>query len=389
MREGAVTELGRLLGAHDPGLAESAREALERLTDDDSRRVGAAATAALTVAAPEPTALGAGACHCRGRAASRSGAAPDSSRRGARSGAGPQSARRGAGRRGPFRPRPLGAARPRPWRARSWCSRACTVFASQPWEPSLNVAGMRHGAGRRRRCVGVGVTDRGCRGARAPRGRARAGRLPDRARSGRGGLKRAGTASTSPRGRSPLAGCCCWRARCGGGAGSSARARASSRSSWSRASSCFSSPSFAWFYDSPGIDQLLWPITLALSIAALVAVGSVAVGLWRGGRAWAALLAAAPAGSRCSEPRRSSSTSRARAPRRTAGCWLAFVTGLLLSAAGVFAHVAGRLDRERVGVRLRRLGRRRLRVRPGRASRRAWRWSTRVPRAAAPPRAPR
>ena len=35
-----------------------------------------------------------------------------------------------------------------------------------------------------------------------------------------------------------------------------------------------------------------WPLTLGLSIAALVAVGSVAVGLWRGGGAWAALLAA-------------------------------------------------------------------------------------------------
>ena len=98
----------------------------------------------------------------------------------------------------------------------------------------------------------------------------------------------------------------------------------------------FLSPSFAWFYDSPGIDQLLWPITLALSIAALVAVGSVAVGLWRGGRAWAALLGSAGGiallGATAIIEYISGEGSEANG-----GLLLAFVTGLLLSAAGVFA----------------------------------------------------
>jgi len=46
-RLGAVSELGRLLQGSDEGLALAAREALERLVDDDSRRVSAAATQAL------------------------------------------------------------------------------------------------------------------------------------------------------------------------------------------------------------------------------------------------------------------------------------------------------------------------------------------------------
>jgi Caspase domain len=54
-REGAVKELrALLLYGTDPGLAASAREALERLVDDDSRMVSAAAAAALAGAAEEP-----------------------------------------------------------------------------------------------------------------------------------------------------------------------------------------------------------------------------------------------------------------------------------------------------------------------------------------------
>jgi Caspase domain len=47
IRLGAVQELARLLGAGQPGLALAARQALERLQDDDSRAVAAAAAIAL------------------------------------------------------------------------------------------------------------------------------------------------------------------------------------------------------------------------------------------------------------------------------------------------------------------------------------------------------
>jgi hypothetical protein len=55
VRTGAVQELQRLLTARHAGLALAARLALERLTDDDSRTVSTAATAALgTQARPAP-----------------------------------------------------------------------------------------------------------------------------------------------------------------------------------------------------------------------------------------------------------------------------------------------------------------------------------------------
>jgi Caspase domain/FG-GAP repeat len=56
IREGAVAELAVLTAADSPGLAATAREALERLAGDDSRRVSAAAAAALGRAAPAPAA---------------------------------------------------------------------------------------------------------------------------------------------------------------------------------------------------------------------------------------------------------------------------------------------------------------------------------------------
>ncbi len=48
VREGAVRELDRLLRGTHPGLAQAAHAALERLTEDDSRRVSAAARESLT-----------------------------------------------------------------------------------------------------------------------------------------------------------------------------------------------------------------------------------------------------------------------------------------------------------------------------------------------------
>ena len=53
VREGALHELTRLLNGGDKRLALAARKALERLRDDDSRRVSAAAAESLAAAAPE------------------------------------------------------------------------------------------------------------------------------------------------------------------------------------------------------------------------------------------------------------------------------------------------------------------------------------------------
>ena len=55
IRSGAVQELARILRGRHAGMALAARRALEQLTDDDSRAVAAAATAALSVDAPVPS----------------------------------------------------------------------------------------------------------------------------------------------------------------------------------------------------------------------------------------------------------------------------------------------------------------------------------------------
>lgn len=54
VREGAVRELARLLHWDDPALAEAAREALQRLANDDSGRVSEAASMALSHTRPKP-----------------------------------------------------------------------------------------------------------------------------------------------------------------------------------------------------------------------------------------------------------------------------------------------------------------------------------------------
>jgi hypothetical protein len=57
VRAGAVGELARLLNGRHQGLALAARQTLEQMTDDDSRTVAAAATAALDAAGTTPPAL--------------------------------------------------------------------------------------------------------------------------------------------------------------------------------------------------------------------------------------------------------------------------------------------------------------------------------------------
>ncbi len=83
-RLGAVDELATLLGSSNAGVALSARQTLERMCHDDSRRVAERAAAALGEAPRvEPPAPAAGA-RGRGRARARGEAGPDVRRRRAR-----------------------------------------------------------------------------------------------------------------------------------------------------------------------------------------------------------------------------------------------------------------------------------------------------------------
>jgi hypothetical protein len=54
VREGAVSELARLLRGSNAGLALAAREALQHLSEDDSRKVSIAAVEAIKIATPAP-----------------------------------------------------------------------------------------------------------------------------------------------------------------------------------------------------------------------------------------------------------------------------------------------------------------------------------------------
>jgi hypothetical protein len=60
VREGSVAELAKLLDSHDARLARAAKLALQRLADDDSRRVSAAAMSTIAGGVPASTGAGGG-----------------------------------------------------------------------------------------------------------------------------------------------------------------------------------------------------------------------------------------------------------------------------------------------------------------------------------------
>jgi hypothetical protein len=351
VREGAVTELGRLLGAHDPGLAHSAREALQRLTEDDSRRVGAAATAALAAHGPEPAAPATqpvAAPPAPARAAAEPVRAPPAPA--TEPAAAPPAPARAAAE--PVRAAPAEAPAARPARAAPagltrWAPlglsvagallvlASLTVFASQPWEPSLNVAGIVTALAVVAAALASASRIAGIGGPALHAVEPVLAGFPIGLAAAAGGLKEkdglyfpawvvaiggllllAGVLWRRGRVQRPRKGLVALVVVAGIG--------------------LFLSPGFAWFYDSPAVDELLWPITLALAIAALVAVGSVAVGLWRGGRAWAVLLGGA-GGIALLGATAVLDYTTGEGAEANGGLVLAFIAGLLLSAAGVVA----------------------------------------------------
>ena len=98
----------------------------------------------------------------------------------------------------------------------------------------------------------------------------------------------------------------------------------------------FLAPGLPWWWDGTATDQFLWPLSAGLGLAALVALAGVAVGRWRGGRAWAVLLGCA-GGTALLATAAIGNAAAVHDADTNAGLVLALVTGLVLSAAGVYA----------------------------------------------------
>ena len=280
VREGAVRELRRLLGAHDAGVAEAARRELSRLTEDDSRRVAAAAARVLAgeqeTAAPMPAPRPEPASPAP--APAQPAAAPE-----------------------PVPARPATTTRPR---LNRWAPlvlsllgvlmvlAGLTVFASQPWESSLRVATIVTALAVVAAAV---ITTLRTAGTGPPALQAvepvLAG-FPIGLAAAAAGLKDQDglyfPARVVAAGGVLLLAAALWR-----------RGRAAHASNRLVAVVGIAgvglvlAPGLTWWYGTTGTDLLLWPLTTGLAIAAAVAVGSAAVGRWRGGRAWAVLLGGA------------------------------------------------------------------------------------------------
>ena len=324
VREGAVTELRRLLAAHDAGLARSAREALERLTQDDSRRVAAAATAALAGAASQP--LAAVEIPSAAQPASRPAAAPGA---------------------GPARPAAGGPIRAERGRLASWGPLALsvlgallvlavlTVFAGEAWEEALRVADVVTALAV---VVAAVLPAAQMRGFRRPALTALEPVLvgfPLGLAAAAAGLRDQAGLAFSARavafGGLLLLASMLWR--------SGPPARASKRLVAVVAVAAvglFVSPGIAWWYDQTGSELMLWPFTAGLVIPSVVALASAVAGLWRGGAAWATLLATA-GGTAVLAAVAVGNFMAVHDVDANGGAVLAFAAGLALSAAGVVA----------------------------------------------------
>jgi hypothetical protein len=324
VREGAVTELGRLLGAHDAGLARSAREALERLTQDDSRRVGAAATSALAAATPEPEPVLAAA---EPRAVAEPlPALPVEPAPAAPAGA----ARRRLIRWGPLGLSVLGAL---------LVLASLTIFDAEATGGPLRHAEL---------IVGLAVAVALVIGVLRMRGiewraldplESVLPGFPLGLAAAAGGLQDITGFYFSPRalglgGALLLAGVL-WRRK---------RQAAASRPGWIivavvaiGSAVVFISPSVNWWGDTRGSDLMLWPLTIGLVITAAVALGGVALGRWRGGRAWPALVAAAGATALFAAVSVRDYTG-VEGNDSNSGLLMALLGGLVVACAGVYAQ---------------------------------------------------
>jgi hypothetical protein len=340
VREGAVRELRRLLEGRDAGVAEAARRELERLTEDDSRRVAAAAARVLageqeTAApmpaarpepvrpAPEPAAVPAPPDTLIAAAALRSPPAADTPPK-PTGGRGP----RGRSRWGPVGLSVVGAL---------LVLASITVFASQPWESSLRFVSV---------VTALAVVLAGVIAAAWARGFARpslqaiepvlAG-FPIGLAAAAGGLKEQ-DGLYFPAWGVALGGLLLLLAaglrRQGRGARASRRLAGVAGVA---GVGLLLAPSLHWWYDTSGSDLLRWPLPAGLALAALVAMGSVAVGAWRGGRVWAVLLAGAGGTAVLATVGIGNYASVEGTVMNREGPGLALLSGLVLTAAGVVA----------------------------------------------------
>ena len=99
----------------------------------------------------------------------------------------------------------------------------------------------------------------------------------------------------------------------------------------------FISPGFAWWYDTIGTDKLLWPLTVGLGIAAVVAVGRRRRGRCGAAAARGPCCSGAPAGMALLGAGVVADYTSVQGAEQNGGLWLAVVTGVVLSAAGVVA----------------------------------------------------
>ena len=301
VREGAVTELRRLLGAHYSGLAQSAREALQSLTEDDSRRVAAAARAA----------LGEDAAPVRSEAA-----AP--------------TVRPAPGGSGPLVLAVVGALLVLIGQA---------VGAGETWEEAVQLSALLSAVAaiavvavsalRRRGVERRGITAFEPVLAGFPLGLAAAA----------GGLDRAGgeagvSAAMIAVGSICLVAGVLWRRPRG------------ARPSWvvvgvvvAGSAGLFVSTGLHWWSGSLLGDQVSWPLIAGILLISVTGVASVAVGRRRGGGTWAVLVGASGgmaflAAMSITEYATSSSGADAETD---SGPWLALLAGLVLAGAGAYA----------------------------------------------------
>ena len=323
VREGVVSELARLLAGHDPAVAAAARDALGHLAADDSRRVGAAAAAALAAGGAAP------AVHAPSPAVRRP--APSA----------------------PTEPAPATPAGTARGRLLRWgplglsVTGALVVLATLavfdadasdgPLRHAELVTGLAMVAALAIPVLRVLGTGWSALDAIEP---VLAG-IPLGLAAASGGLQEAIGFYFSPRalavGGALLLGSVLWRRR-----------RQASRPGWAimaivAAGSVlvFISPSAQWWDATIGPDLMQSPLTDGLPVAAVVAVLAVAVARWRGGGAWAVLVAAAGATALFAALAIRDYTG-IQGYDSNSGLVLALFGGLVVTAAGVYAQLIAR-----------------------------------------------
>ena len=361
VREGVVSELARLLSGHDPAVAEAARGALRHLADDDSRRVGAAAAAALSVRAQEPPLA-----ESRAPAEQSAIAAPEPVTPAPLTE--PAAAVSGPVTPAPAKPVPAPppgaaetvlapadatpAATARPAIAR-WGPLVLSVVGALVVLAALAIFGGALSEGPlgdtefitglvtlvavlipvlRARGIGWRVVD-----ALEP---VLAG-VPIGLAAAAGGLQDHIGLYFSPRlvalGGALLLASVLWRQR-----------QEPARPGWPVVAvvvvtSIFvlSSPGSRWWGGETALHLALWPLTVGLYLAAAVAMAGVAVGRWSGGRAWAPLVAAAGGMALWAAVSVRDYTGETGLESHN-GLVFALLGGLVFAAAGVYAQLSGR-----------------------------------------------